>query len=131
MDVLRLPSLAQEHLLLMLLILSRLIRVPFADVPRPCTSTPSPYRSILSGQYGRQSGCVLVFATSNNENQIILCICPMLGCIFFQHVFESCFNISEMKTNWSKLSFLACRLQSCRSLTSAGSKNSMFQTELR
>ena len=32
----------------MLSILSRLIQVPFADVPRSCTSTPSPYLTISS-----------------------------------------------------------------------------------
>ena len=32
----------------MLSILSRLIRVPFADIPRSCTSTPGPYLTISS-----------------------------------------------------------------------------------
>ena len=42
------PSLAQKHLLLLSPILSRLIRVPCVDVPRSCTSTPSPYLTICS-----------------------------------------------------------------------------------
>ena len=57
LDVFRLPSLAQKHLLLMLAILSRLIRVPFADVPRSCTSTPSLYLA------ARMSGKVVVSAS--------------------------------------------------------------------
>ena len=41
-------SLAQKLLLLLFSILSRLIRVPCVDVPRSCTSTPSPYLTISS-----------------------------------------------------------------------------------
>ena len=89
-------------------------------------------QSILmsSGQYGRESVCLLVLHTANNQNQIILWIYPRLGCIFF---FPCVWIqlISEMKTIWSKLFLLACTFtRQCRSLASAGSKSSTLQDHL-
>ena len=47
-----------KHLLPMLSILSRLIRVPFADVPRSCTSTPSGYLYLAANMCGKVAICL-------------------------------------------------------------------------
>ena len=42
----------------MLPILSRLIRVPFADVPRSCTSSPSPHVYLAASIGGKVAVCL-------------------------------------------------------------------------